>query len=52
MQGKPGFANIFWFGVEGEFIILVTNILGPDLLKLFKFSKRKMHLKTVLIIAQ
>ena len=37
LQGVIGIPNILWFGVEGEFNIMVMELLGPSLEDLFEF---------------
>lgn len=40
-----------WFGVEGEYNVLVMDLLGPSLEDLFNFCSRKLSLKSVLMLA-
>lgn len=40
-----------WSGSEGDYNILVTNLLGPSLDELFDFKHRKLTLKTTLMLA-
>lgn len=40
-----------WFGVEGDYNVLVMDLLGPSLEDLFNFCSRKLTLKTVLMLA-
>ncbi|KAF2301023.1 hypothetical protein GH714_019348 [Hevea brasiliensis] len=51
LQGGTGIPNVRWFGVEGEYNILVMDLLGPSLEDLFNFCSRKLSLKTVLMLA-
>ena len=51
LAGGIGIPNVRWFGVEGEFNILVMDLLGPSLEDLFNFCSRKFSIKTVLMLA-
>ncbi|XP_061371112.1 casein kinase 1-like protein 2 isoform X2 [Gastrolobium bilobum] len=51
LQGGTGIPNVRWFGVEGEYNVLVMDLLGPSLEDLFNFCSRKLSLKTVLMLA-
>ncbi|KAK4719142.1 hypothetical protein R3W88_017480 [Solanum pinnatisectum] len=51
LQGGTGVPNLKWFGVEGDYNVLVMDLLGPSLEDLFNFCSRKMSLKTVLMLA-
>ncbi|KAK9131236.1 hypothetical protein Sjap_011723 [Stephania japonica] len=51
LQGGTGIPNVRWFGVEGDFNVLVMDLLGPSLEDLFNFCSRKLSLKTVLMLA-
>lgn len=49
---EPGFATpkIYWYGLKGEFRILIMEHLGASLEDLFQRCKRKFSLKTTVMI--
>ncbi|EYU45867.1 hypothetical protein ABFS82_04G095200 [Erythranthe guttata] len=51
LQGGTGIPNVRWFGVEGDYNVLVMDLLGPSLEDLFNFCSSKLSLKTVLMLA-
>jgi len=51
LQGGVGIPQIRWFGVEGDYNVLVMELLGPSLEDLFNFCARKFSIKTVLLLA-
>ena len=52
LSGGTGFPNVRWFGRDGlGHDILVMDLLGPTLQKLFSFCGHKFSLKTVLMLA-
>ncbi|MCO5610319.1 hypothetical protein L7F22_064555 [Adiantum nelumboides] len=51
LQGGTGVPNIRWSGVEGDYNVLVLDLLGPSLEDLFNFCSRKFSLKTALMLA-
>lgn len=49
---EPGLPVAEWFGLEGDYNVMIMELLGPNLQHLMQFCKGKFSLKTVLILAQ
>lgn len=48
---EPGFPKFMWYGREGDFHIMVIELLGPSLEDMFAYCGRKLSLKTVILLA-
>jgi len=51
LQGGYGIPGVKWFGSEGDYNVLVIDLLGPSLEDLFNYCNKKFTLKTVLLLA-
>lgn len=51
MCASVGIPEMYWFGVEGEYNVLVMELLGPSLEELFNYCGRKFSLKTTMMLA-
>ena len=51
LQGGPGLPAVHWFGTEGNYNVMVIDLLGPSLEDMFNFCSRKLSVKSVLMLA-
>lgn len=52
LAGGVGIPNVRSFTVEGDYNVMVMDLLGPSLEDLFNFCNRKFSTKTILIVAE
>jgi len=50
-QTEVGFPKFLWYGREGEYTIMVIELLGPSFEDMFVYCGRKLSLKTVILLA-
>jgi casein kinase I family protein HRR25 len=51
LMGGPGVPWIVWSGKQGNYNVMIIDLLGPSLEDLFKMCNRHFSLKTVLLLA-
>ena len=51
LAGGTGVPRVIWFGEEGDYYVLIHELLGPSLEDLLNYCGRSFSLKTILLIA-
>lgn len=51
LSGGAGIPHVLWHGWEGDYYVLVHELLGPSLEDLLNYCDRRFSLKTVLLVA-
>mmetsp|Transcript_3219 Transcript_3219/g.7576 ORF Transcript_3219/g.7576 Transcript_3219/m.7576 type:complete len:439 (-) Transcript_3219:130-1446(-) len=51
LEGAQGFASVYFSDTQGEFNVMVMDLLGPSLEDLFNVFRRRFSLKTLLLLA-
>lgn len=51
LMGGPGVPWMMWSGKQGEYNVMIIDLLGPSLEDLFRICNKHFTLKTVLLLA-
>eukprot|EP00930_Biecheleria_cincta_P062383 TRINITY_DN47857_c0_g1_i1.p1 TRINITY_DN47857_c0_g1~~TRINITY_DN47857_c0_g1_i1.p1 ORF type:complete len:345 (-),score=63.57 TRINITY_DN47857_c0_g1_i1:226-1260(-) len=51
LQGVPGVAEVYHYAVEAEHTVMVMELMGPSLEDVFNLCRRKLSLKSTLMLA-
>jgi casein kinase 1 epsilon len=51
LQGGVGIPNIHWCGSQGNYNIMIIDLLGPSIEDLFNYCKRNFSIKSIVMLA-
>ena len=51
LMGGPGVPWMMWSGKQGDYNVMIIDLLGPSLEDLFRICNKHFTLKTVLLLA-
>merc|ERR1712242_345587 len=51
LKGKQGFSNVHFYGIEGNYKVLVLDMMGPSVQQLFEFCDYQFEDSTIFWIA-
>lgn len=52
LMGGPGVPWMMWSGKQGDYNVMVIDLLGPSLEDLFRMCNRHFSLKTILLLTE
>ena len=52
LEGEHGFPHLYWFGSEGDYNVMVLDLLGPSLENLLHLCGGKFSVSTTFLLGQ